>query len=33
MILITCAGIRTTDVEPLSQAQAFLFSTEIDRYE
>src|SRR5205814_9967337 len=30
MILITCAGIRTTVVEPLSQAQGLLFSTQID---
>jgi len=28
VILKTCAGIRTRNVEPISQAQPFLFSTE-----
>src|SRR3954470_7202540 len=28
LILITCAGILTRNVEPISQAQAHLFSTE-----
>src|SRR5947207_6665497 len=29
VILITCAGILTRNVEPISQAQPFLFSSEI----
>jgi hypothetical protein len=29
MILITCAGILTRDVEPISEAQLFPFSSEI----
>jgi hypothetical protein len=29
LILITCAGILTKNVEPISQAQSFLFSSEI----
>jgi hypothetical protein len=27
--LITCAGIVPRDIEPISEAQLFLFSTEI----
>src|SRR5262249_52469731 len=29
LILITCAGILTRNVEPISQAQPFVFSSEI----
>src|SRR5437773_12109317 len=29
LILITCAGILTKNVEPISQAQLFLFSSEM----
>src|SRR5438270_11965296 len=33
LILITCAGIRTTNLEPISQAQPRFFSSEIPIYE